>query len=144
MLSSGCLALAVNFGSALSILILISALHCIQECIFRLCLYNISPCLRHAALVVQVFKFYMKSDASDYGEGVTLMRTTSRKRAHRTDSMQEAAELANDGADDGAGFEGRSTDGTTPFLPEGVSPGLTLPQLTTLCWDAIAISCGLH
>ncbi|KAA6428703.1 MAG: nipped-B -like [Trebouxia sp. A1-2] len=70
----------------------------------------------------KVFKFYMKSDASDYGEGVTLMRTTSRKRAHRTDSMQEAAELANDGADDGAGFEGRSTDGTTPFLPEGVSP----------------------
>ncbi|DBA96220.1 TPA: hypothetical protein ACH3X3_002417 [Trebouxia sp. C0006] len=70
----------------------------------------------------KVFKFYMKSDASDYGEGATLMRTTSRKRAQRTDSMQEAAELANDGVDDGAGFEGRSTDGRTPFLPEGVSP----------------------
>lgn len=74
----------------------------------------------------------MKSDASDYGEGATLMRTTSRKRAQRTDSMQEAAELANDGVDDIAGFEGRSTDGRTPFLPEGVSPGLILPQLTHL------------
>ena len=93
-------------------------------------MYNISPIQRHAALVVQVFKYYMKSDASDYGEGVTLMRTTSRKRAQRTDSMQEAAELANDGVDDSAGFEGRSTDGRTPFLPEGVSPGLILPNLT--------------
>jgi len=83
-------------------------------------------------LVVQVFKYYMKSDASDYGEGATLMRTTSRKRAPRTDSMQEAAVLANDGVDDSAGFEGRSTDGRTPFLPEGVSPGLILPPLAHL------------
>ena len=81
---------------------------------------------------MQVFKYYMKSYASDYGEGATLMRTTSRKRAPRTDSMQEAAVLANDGVDDSAGFEGRSTDGRTPFLPEGVSPGLILPPLAHL------------
>ena len=97
---------------------------------------------------MQVFKFYMKSDASDYGEGATLMRTASRKRAQRTDSMQEAAELANDGVDDSAGFEGRSTDGRTPFLPEGVAPGLMLPQLTHLVlvcdcchlWSALKIA----
>ena len=101
---------------------------------------------------MQVLKYYMKSDASDYGDGATLLRTTSRKRAHRTDSMQEAAELANDGDDDSADFEGRSTDGRTPSLPEGVSPGLILPQLTHLVlggncyqlWSALttAVQCS--
>jgi len=121
-------------------------------------LYNISTIQKHAALLVQVFKFYMKSDASDYVEGATLMRTTSRKRAQRTDSMQEAAELANDGVDDSAGFEGRSTDGRTPFVSEGVSPGPILPQLPHLVmgcdcyqlWSALTTAvqcfccCGLH
>ncbi len=76
-----------------------------------------------AAWVLQVFKHYMKSDASDYGEGASLMRTTSRKRAQRTDSMQEAAVQANGGVDDPSGLESRSTDAGTPFLPDGVSPG---------------------
>ena len=68
----------------------------------------------------------MKSDASDYGEGATLMRTTSRKRAQRTDRQQEAAVQADAAVDEAAGLEGRNTDAGTPFLAEGDSPGALL------------------
>ena len=65
----------------------------------------------------------MKADASDYGEGVSLARTTSRKRAHRTDSMQEGAVQADAGT--AIDLESRATDAGTPFVPDGVSPGRT-------------------
>lgn len=68
----------------------------------------------------------MKSDASDYGEGATLMRASSKKRAQRTDRQQEAAVQADAAADEAAGLESRSTDAGTPFLAEGVSLGTLL------------------
>ena len=85
------------------------------------------PSYQHLALPLQIFKHYMKSDASDYGEGTTLMRATSRKRAQRTDRQQEAAVQADAAAaDEAAGLECRNTDAGTPFLAEGVSPGTLL------------------
>ena len=75
-------------------------------------------------VVCQVFKHYMKIDASDYGEGASLVRTTSRKRPLRTDSMQEGAVQGNTAVTSANGLESRATDAGTPFLPEGVSPGV--------------------
>ena len=66
----------------------------------------------------------MKIDTSDYGEGAALVRTTSRKRPLRTDSMQEGAVQGNTGVSSANGLESRATDAGTPFLPEGASPGV--------------------
>ena len=68
----------------------------------------------------------MKTDASDYGEGPSLTRGgTSRKRVHRRDSMQEAAAAPDGGIPDAKGMDAPTTDASTPFLPDGVSPGGT-------------------
>lgn len=87
----------------------------------------------------QVFKHYLKIDASDYGEGVTLGRPTSRKRPLRTDSMQEGAVPGNAGASSANRLESRPTDAGTPFLPEGVSPGVNAHGIS--CWR---FNCCLH
>ena len=81
----------------------------------------------------------MKLDASDYGEGASLMRSTSRKRAQRTDNMQEAAVQANAGADDAVGLPSRTTDAGTPFLADGISPGVPLDSHA----DRILADCKL-
>ena len=65
----------------------------------------------------------MKSDASDYGEGATLMRSTSRKRVQRTDSVQEGAVQANADVSSAHGLESRTTDAGTPFGLDTASPG---------------------
>lgn len=67
----------------------------------------------------------MKSDAPDYGEGTMPVRTNSKKRAQRTDSMQEGAVQGSAGIASADRLESRATDAGTPLLPEGVSPGAT-------------------
>lgn len=67
----------------------------------------------------------MKSDASDYGEGATLMRSTSRKRPQRTDNAQEGAVQANADTSAAHGLESRPTDAGTPFGLDGASPSMT-------------------
>ena len=74
-------------------------------------------------MVWQVLKHYMKTDTLDYGEGAALVRTTSRKRFLRTDSMQEGAVQGNTGVTNANGLDSRATDAGTPVLPEGASPG---------------------
>lgn len=74
----------------------------------------------------------MKVDTSDYGEGATLVRTTSRKRALRTDSMQEGAVQGSASISSANGLESRATDASTPFLPEGVSPGAILQPIASV------------
>ena len=86
--------------------------------------HSASQCIEQDLLVWQVFKHYMKIDSSDYGEGATLVRTTSRKRPLRTDSMQEGAVQGTAGLSTANGLESRATDAGTPLLPEGVSPGV--------------------
>ena len=81
------------------------------------------------ALLQQVFKHYMKSDAPDYGDTAMTVRTKSRKRVQRTDSMQGAVQGNGDIASADR-FESRATDAGTPPLPdhEGVSPGTALSE----------------
>lgn len=70
-----------------------------------------------------MFKHYVKADAPDYGDGKMPVGTNSRKRAQRTDSMQEGAVQGSADIADADGLESRATDADTPSLPEGVSPG---------------------
>ena len=72
-------------------------------------------------VLLPVLKHYMKTDVADYSEPATLAKTTSRKRARRTNSMLEAAVLA-DADDDGNAMD--ATNGATPALHDDKSPGL--------------------
>ena len=67
----------------------------------------------------------MKTDTADYSEPATLAKTTSRKRARRTNSMLEAAVLA-DADDDGNPMDAPTTNGATPAMHDHESPGLAV------------------
>ena len=94
-----------------------------EPCCSRRC-YLAWQHVEQGLVMWQVLKHYMKIDTSDYGEGTPLVRTTSRKRPLRTDSMQEGAVQGNTGVTSANGLESRATDAGTPFLPEDASPGV--------------------